>query len=124
MGAKNEKWSALNWFVEVLEEIEAESLDEYLRELDERERSGHEPLRDAVMLATVHGTKGLEFENVFLIGMNQGFFPIGYAKTEQELAEERRLFYVAITRAKDSLAISHRLDRPISEFITKFGSHN
>ena len=124
VGAKNEKWSALNWFVEVLEEIEAESLDEYLRELDERERSGHEPLRDAVMLATVHGTKGLEFENVFLIGMNQGFFPIGYAKTEQELAEERRLFYVAITRAKDSLAISHRLDRPISEFITKFGSHN
>ena len=124
VGVKNEKWSALNWFIEVLEEIETENLDEYLRELDERERSGHEPLRDAVMLATVHGTKGLEFDNVFLIGMNQGFFPIGYAKTPQEQAEERRLFYVAITRAKNSLAISHRLDKPASEFITLFGTHS
>lgn len=124
VGSKNEKWAALNWFIEVLEETETESLDEYLRELDERERSGHEPLRDAVMLATVHGTKGLEFESVFLIGMNQGFFPIGYAKTPQELAEERRLFYVAITRAKDTLAISHRLDKPESEYITQFGNHS
>jgi len=76
------------------------------------------------MLATVHGTKGLEFENVFLIGMNQGFFPIGYAKTAQEQAEERRLFYVAITRAKDTLAISHRLDKPVSEYITQYDNHS
>ena len=124
VGEKNEKWAALNWFIDVLEETETESLDEYLRELDERERSGHEPLRDAVMLATVHGTKGLEFENVFLIGMNQGFFPIGYAKTAQEQAEERRLFYVAITRAKDTLAISHRLDKPVSEYVTQYDNHS
>ncbi|MBT5848536.1 MAG: ATP-dependent helicase [Micrococcales bacterium] len=123
-GEKNEKWQALNWFLEVLEDIDAAGLDEYLRELDERERSGHEPVREAVMLATVHGTKGLEFDTVFLIGLNQGYFPIGYAKTDSEIAEEQRLFYVAITRAKNFLQVSYRLDKPASEFIQRFGSRS
>ena len=120
---RDEKWLALNWFLEVLEEIDEPTLDEYLRELDERERSGHEPMRDAVMLATIHGTKGLEFQKVFVIGVNQNYFPIGYAKTEAEIAEEQRLFYVAITRAKDFLQVSSRLDKQPSDFITRFGSH-
>ena len=120
---KDEKWLALNWFLEVLEELDEPNLDDYLRELDERERSGHEPMRDAVMLATIHGTKGLEFAKVFLIGVNQNYFPIGYAKTEAEIAEEQRLFYVAITRAKDSLQVSSRLDKNPSDFIKRFGSH-
>jgi DNA helicase-2/ATP-dependent DNA helicase PcrA len=120
---RDEKWLALNWFLEVLEELTEPNLDEYLRELDERERSGHEPMRDAVMLATIHGTKGLEFAKVFLIGVNQNYFPIGYAKTEAEIAEEQRLFYVAITRAKDFLQVSSRLDKHPSDFIKRFGSH-
>jgi len=120
---RDEKWLALNWFLEVLEEIDEPTLDEYLRELDERERSGHEPMRDAVMLATIHGTKGLEFAKVFVIGVNQNYFPIGYAKTEAEIAEEQRLFYVAITRAKDFLQVSSRLDKQASDFTTRFGSH-
>ncbi|MEZ7819857.1 MAG: ATP-dependent helicase [Aquiluna sp.] len=120
---RDEKWLALNWFLEVLEELDQPNLDEYLRELDERERSGHEPMRDAVMLATIHGTKGLEFTKVFLIGVNQNYFPIGYAKTEAEIAEEQRLFYVAITRAKDFLQVSSRLDKHPSDFIKRFGSH-
>jgi DNA helicase-2/ATP-dependent DNA helicase PcrA len=119
----DEKWLALNWFLEVLEELEEPNLDEYLRELDERERSGHEPMRDAVMLATIHGTKGLEFAKVYLIGVNQNYFPIGYAKTDAEIAEEQRLFYVAITRAKDFLQVSSRLDKQPSDFIKRFGSH-
>ncbi len=114
----SDKWLGLNWFIEVLEEFPTEvSLDEYLRELQERERSGHEPAMAAVSLATIHATKGLEWQYVFLCGLNQGYFPISYAKSDAELAEERRLFYVAITRAKDHLMLSSHSDKPVSEFL-------
>ena len=114
----SDKWLGLNWFIEVLEEFPKEvSLDEYLRELQERERSGHEPAMAAVSLATIHATKGLEWQYVFLCGLNQGYFPISYAKSDAELSEERRLFYVAITRAKDHLMLSSHSDKPVSEFL-------
>ncbi|EGW36496.1 ATP-dependent helicase [Desulfosporosinus sp. OT] len=58
---------------------------------------------DAVKLMTVHASKGLEFTVVFVIGMNQGVFP---SKRTEDLEEERRLFYVAITRAKDRLYLT------------------
>ncbi len=114
----SDRWLGLNWFIEVLEEFPKEvSLDEYLRELQERERSGHEPAMAAVSLATIHATKGLEWQLVFLCGLNQGYFPISYAKSDAEVAEERRLFYVAVTRAKDRLALSSHSDKPASEFL-------
>jgi DNA helicase-2/ATP-dependent DNA helicase PcrA len=115
----SEKWLGLNWFIEVLEEFpQGVSLDEYLRELQERERSGHEPAMAAVSLATIHATKGLEWQQVFLCGVNQGYFPISYAKSAAEVLEERRLFYVAVTRAKDRLVLSSISDRPTSEFLS------
>ena len=114
---KTEGWEALNWFVEVLDELGAPTLDEYLRELDDWERSGHEPQREAVTLATIHGTKGLEWESVFLVGVNQGIFPIGYAQSDAEKAEERRLFYVAVTRAQTNLQVSFSKEKGPSEFI-------
>lgn len=114
----SDKWLGLNWFIEVLEEFSSDvSLDEYLRELQERERSGHEPAMAAVSLATIHATKGLEWQLVFLCGLNQGYFPISYAKTDAEISEERRLFYVAVTRAKDRLMLSSHSDKPASEFL-------
>ncbi len=114
----SDKWLGLNWFIEVLEEFPKEvSLDEYLRELQERERSGHEPAMAAVSLATIHATKGLEWQLVFLCGLNQGYFPISYAKSDAEVSEERRLFYVAVTRAKDRLMLSSHSDKPSSEFL-------
>ena len=114
----DDKWIALNWFVEVLEELgSSASLDEFIRELEERERSGHEPVADAVTLATIHSTKGLEWEYVHLAGLNQGLFPISYAQTETEIAEEKRLFYVGITRAKDTLKISWNQQKERSEFL-------
>ncbi len=63
---------------------------------------------DAVVLMTVHSAKGLEFENVFLIGMEEGLFPSNQAIYDgpAELEEERRLAYVAITRAKRRLHIT------------------
>ena len=114
---KTEGWEALNWFVEVLDELGNPTLDEYLRELDDWERSGHEPQREAVTLATIHGTKGLEWESVFLVGVNQGIFPIGYAQSDAEKAEERRLFYVAVTRAQTNLQVSFTKEKGPSEFI-------
>ena len=115
----SEKWLGLNWFIEVLEEFAGDvSLDEYLRELQERERSGHEPVMAAISLATIHATKGLEWKLVFLCGLNQGYFPISYAQTIAELAEERRLFYVGLTRAKDRLLLSSNSDKPVSEFLS------
>jgi DNA helicase II / ATP-dependent DNA helicase PcrA len=58
---------------------------------------------DAVELATFHAAKGLEWPVVHLAGLEQGLVPIGHARTDAELAEERRLFYVAITRAEREL---------------------
>ena len=69
---------------------------------------------DAVVMMTVHAAKGLEFPHVFLVGFEDGLFPgmraIGDA---EEMEEERRLCYVAITRAKESLAISYARQRMI-----------
>ncbi len=62
--------------------------------------------RDSVRLMTLHASKGLEFETVFLIGMNQGLIPLRSQSFEQE-EEERRLFFVGITRAKDELELSY-----------------
>ncbi len=117
-----EDWVSLNWFIQVLDELGAVATSEYIRELDERERSGHEPTREAVTLATVHGTKGLEWNQVYLIGVNRGLFPISHAQSESDIDEEKRLFYVALTRAKDRLVISYFGEQ--SEFIQLIGSHN
>ena len=67
--------------------------------------------RDCVLLMTLHSAKGLEFEHVFLCGMEEGLFPsylsIAAEDAEQEIEEERRLCYVGITRAKKTLALSY-----------------
>ena len=67
---------------------------------------------DAVVLMTMHSAKGLEFPNVFLVGFEDGLFPGMRAIGDgEEMEEERRLCYVAITRAKDTLTISHAKQR-------------
>ena len=123
-GNQDENWQTLNWFMEVFEELADPNLDEYLRELEERERSGDEPIRNTVTLATIHATKGLEWSAVYLCGLNQGLFPISHATSEAELSEERRLFYVAITRAKDLLTLSSISDRQPSEYLSLVDNRN
>lgn len=67
---------------------------------------------EAVKLMSVHASKGLEFSVVFLVGLEENIFPLGKAAFDDaELEEERRLMYVAITRAKDHLFISHANSR-------------
>ena len=63
--------------------------------------------RDKVMLMTIHSAKGLEFDNVFLIGMEDGIFPGSRSlDNEDDMEEERRLAYVAVTRAKKQLYVT------------------
>lgn len=72
--------------------------------------------RPAVKLMTVHAAKGLEFDYVFVTGMEQGLFPhAGYdeKKGKEEQEEERRLFYVAVTRARDRLYLSYAYSRTV-----------
>lgn len=67
---------------------------------------------DKVTLMTVHAAKGLEFTSVIIAGLEEGLFPSGMSKLEQkELEEERRLFYVAVTRAKKNLALTYAKNR-------------
>ena len=70
------------------------------------------PIPDAVVMMTVHSAKGLEFNNVFAIGMEDGIFPSGRClNSDSEIEEERRLAYVAITRARKRLYLSSAAQR-------------
>lgn len=129
--------------VEILDEIETSSksyktnlqffqhIDEVREEVKNRANKDANQInssnqQDGVILSTMHSAKGLEFRNVYIAGVNKGVLPYnnndGEKMEDRVLEEERRLFYVAITRAKENLVISSpqkRFGRKIekSEFI-------
>jgi DNA helicase-2/ATP-dependent DNA helicase PcrA len=70
-------------------------------------QKGYENREEQVRLTTIHQAKGLEFPIVFVIGLGDGWFPLRRAIESGEIEEERRLFYVAVTRAKDELYLVH-----------------
>lgn len=119
-----EKWEALNSLLEMTDELPPEAtIRDFALELSDRAHSQHEPIKEAVTLSTIHAAKGLEWQYVFIVGVNEGYLPIGYAKTPAELAEEKRLFYVGITRAMTELRISYAKEdggreRLASRFLT------
>ncbi len=88
---------------------EALSVAEFLSEIslltDQDEKEKEDTPRTLMM--TVHAAKGLEFPVVFIVGMENQLFPLGFGNDENETEEERRLFYVAITRAEKECYISH-----------------
>ncbi len=87
----------------------SERLQSFLEEitLDGEREEEKEDSGDAVTLITMHSCKGLEFPHVYIVGLEDGLLPHSRAKEDGTLDEERRLFYVAITRAMQSLTISH-----------------
>jgi DNA helicase-2/ATP-dependent DNA helicase PcrA len=81
-------------------------LNVFVDDLDRRASEQHAPVADGVTLATFHAAKGLEWDAVFLCGLQDGTLPITYADTPAAIEEERRLLYVGMTRARVDLALS------------------
>ena len=104
--AGSERWSNMNAIVGWADDSKAEALAAFVAELDERVAYQVEPDKAGVELATIHAAKGLEWDAVFLVGVAEGLLPISYAKTAAAREEERRLLYVAVTRARDLLTLS------------------
>jgi DNA helicase II / ATP-dependent DNA helicase PcrA len=90
-----------------------EGLPGFLAEtaLDRERQEEPEKSADGVTLITFHAAKGLEFSQVFLLGLEEGLLPHSRSKLEGNLDEERRLFYVGITRAKRGLTVTHCTNR-------------
>jgi DNA helicase-2/ATP-dependent DNA helicase PcrA len=106
-GAVRDRWESLNALMRLAEEAPTDTtLKEFVAELLERQAGQHEPTMSAVTLATLHSAKGLEWDCVYIAGVSEGLLPISYAKTELAVEEERRLFYVGITRARRKLQLS------------------
>jgi DNA helicase-2/ATP-dependent DNA helicase PcrA len=117
---------ALDFDAQLLDELEQEEIDAF-SELDlflqqvalVADVDRHDPDADAVTLMTLHNAKGLEYPVVFISGLEDGLFPLARAYDEPAaLEEERRLFYVGITRAEDKLYMTHaRQRRRAGEFM-------
>ena len=109
----------LGEFMSVIAEFEKESEEATLAEFLEgisliSDLDNYDENEDAVVLMTIHSAKGLEFPVVFLTGMEEGLFPgIRSINSEDDIEEERRLCYVAITRAKDTLHITKAIRRTV-----------
>jgi DNA helicase-2/ATP-dependent DNA helicase PcrA len=131
-GAARSKWEALNALMVMADEApEGTSFRAFTDELLARQAARHEPTMLAVTLASVHSAKGLEWDSVHVIGLSEGLFPISYAQNLEAIAEERRLLYVAITRARKKLSLSwaqqgtgRATNRERSRFVAELGMHN
>ncbi|MGW0881116.1 ATP-dependent DNA helicase UvrD2 [Streptomyces sp. NPDC002671] len=114
-GAVRERWESLAALVNLAHDFAAArptaTLADFVAELDERANAQHAPTVQGVTLASLHAAKGLEWDVVFLVGIAEGMMPITYAKTDEQIEEERRLLYVGVTRARERLNVSWALSR-------------
>ncbi len=128
-GAVRDRWESLNALMGLVDLAPAgTTFRQFTDELMERQAGQHEPTVAAVTLATLHSAKGLEWDNVFLIGLSEGLVPISFAGTFEQVDEERRLLYVGITRARQRLSLSwaasgvqQRGPRERSRFLAEIG---
>lgn len=114
-GAVRDRWESLAALVRLAQDYVRgkpdASLGDLVAELDERAAAQHAPTVQGVTLASLHSAKGLEWDAVFLVGLTEGMMPITYAKTDEQVEEERRLLYVGVTRARLHLCLSWALSR-------------
>lgn len=109
-GAAREKWESLAAIAALADDMSAvrpqASLADFAAEVTQRAEYGHAPVAEAVTIATMHAAKGLEWDAVLIPGLVEGIMPIVYARTTEAIEEERRLLYVAVTRAREHLVLS------------------
>ena len=125
-GAVRERWESLAALVELARESAVSNLTQFVAELDERASVSFAPVADGVTLASIHSAKGLEWASVYVVGCSDGLIPLQHADTPESVEEERRLLYVAITRAERDLTLSWararqpggRESRQVSRFLT------
>jgi DNA helicase-2/ATP-dependent DNA helicase PcrA len=132
-GAVRERWESLSALATLADELAeglGDSLSAFVAELDARAEVQHAPVADGVTLASMHAAKGLEWKVVFVVGCSEGLMPLQHAETPAQIEEERRLAYVAITRAADALHLSWararqpggRGHRSVSPFLVDAGA--
>jgi DNA helicase-2/ATP-dependent DNA helicase PcrA len=113
-GATRERWESLAAVLALAQEVAASgrhTMLELVEEFERRAAISHAPTADGITVTTLHAAKGLEWPVVFIVGASEGGLPIVYADTPERIEEERRLFYVGVTRARDRLVISWALSR-------------
>ncbi|WP_036569993.1 ATP-dependent helicase [Nocardioides sp. URHA0032] len=114
-GQTRDRWESWQALVDQAAEFATShpdaELNAFVDDLDRRAAEQHAPVADGVTLATFHAAKGLEWDAVFLCGLQDGTLPITYADTPLAIEEERRLLYVGMTRARLDLHLSWALSR-------------
>ncbi|MFT6834824.1 MAG: ATP-dependent DNA helicase Rep, partial [Francisellaceae bacterium] len=105
--------TVIKWLVKMCSESKDETLQQILNKLILIDMIGQqeEKDQDAVQLLTLHASKGLEFPNVYLMGLEEGLLPHQQSIDDDQVEEERRLMYVGITRARENLTITYAKKR-------------
>ena len=114
-GQARDRWESLEALAQLADDFFARAPDATLAdlaaELAHRSAIGQAPALDGVTVGSLHAAKGLEWDAVFLPGLTDGTLPIIYAQTDEAIEEERRLFYVGVTRARLRVHLSWALAR-------------
>jgi DNA helicase II / ATP-dependent DNA helicase PcrA len=114
-GTARERWESLAALAQLADEFCATApgagLAEVVAQLAHRAAIEHPPTLEGVTVASLHAAKGLEWDVVFLPGLTEGNLPIVHAQTSDAVAEERRLLYVGVTRARERVYLSWALAR-------------